>query len=133
MLARFRIAAAASGLFILFAAETGPVPARAWNAITSAGLLKHIRVLSSDEFEGRAPSTTGEQKTIEYLISQCRALKLKPGNPDGSYLQKVALWGITAGDGQISIQSSGSAFPLTAQDYRASTSQPQSSVAIPES
>jgi Zn-dependent M28 family amino/carboxypeptidase len=134
MLARFGVAtAAACGLIVLIAADTEPVPTRARNAITNEGLLKHIRVLSSDEFDGRAPATPGEKKTVDYLVSQCRAMKLKPGNPDGSFLQKVALWGITAGGGEISIQSDGAAFPLTEQDYRASSSQPKTTIEIPES
>ncbi len=101
--------------------------------MTPEGLLRHIRVLSSDEFEGRAPATAGEQKSLEYIVAQCRALKLEPGNPDGSWLQKVALWGITAGGGEIIIRSGAGAFPLTAQDYRISSSQPKATIEIPDS
>ena len=43
------------------------MPAKAWKSITPEGLLKHIRIVASDEFEGRAPATAGEQKTVEYL------------------------------------------------------------------
>jgi Zn-dependent M28 family amino/carboxypeptidase len=118
---------------VLLGAESGPVPARAWNAITPEGLLKHIRVLASDDFDGRAPATPGEQKTVDYLVNACRAMKLSPGNPDGTYIQKVALWGITAGGGEISIQTGDTALPLTAQDYRVSSSQPKSSIEIPAS
>jgi len=58
-------------------------------------LLEHIRVLSSDEYEGRAPGTKGEELTVKYLQDQFKQLNLKPGNPDGTYLQKVPLVGIT--------------------------------------
>ena len=133
MLRRFAIAIPLAAGLVLLGARSGPVPARAWNAITAEGLLKHIRVLASDEFEGRAPATPGEQKTVNYLVSSCRAMKLSPGSPDGTYIQKVALWGITAGGGEISIESGGAPFPLTAQDYRVSSSQPKSSIEIPES
>jgi Zn-dependent M28 family amino/carboxypeptidase len=51
---------------------------------------KHIEVLSSDAFEGRAPGTEGEQKTLAYLEQQFRAAGLEPGNGD-SYLQAVPL------------------------------------------
>ena len=54
-------------------------------------LLEHIRVLSSDKFQGRAPGTIGEQLSIQYIQSQFKKIGLAPGNPDGSYLQKVPL------------------------------------------
>ena len=44
---------------VLTGADPSPVPARALNAITTEGILKHIRVLASDDFEGRAPATSG--------------------------------------------------------------------------
>jgi Zn-dependent M28 family amino/carboxypeptidase len=134
MLNRFAIAMTAAGsLFTLLAANEVVVPTRAWNAITTEGLLKHIRLLASDEFEGRAPASVGEQKTIDYLVRVCRAMKLQPGNPDGTYLQKVALWGVTPGDSKISIRSAGSDFPLATGDYRVASSQPKSAIDLPES
>ncbi len=54
----------------------------------------HIRVLASDEFEGRAPATAGETKTIEYLTEHFRRAGALPGNPDGSYVQNVPLVGL---------------------------------------
>ncbi len=65
-------------------------------AITSADILQHIKDLSADSMEGRAPGTPGEAKTIAYLQAQYKALGLKPGNPDGTYLQNVDLIGYTA-------------------------------------
>lgn len=56
-------------------------------------ILRHIQVLASDEFEGRGPGTAGEEKTIVYLTDQFRQLGLRPGNPDGSYIQEVPLIG----------------------------------------
>src|SRR5688500_8665767 len=50
-------------------------------------LLRHIAVLSSDEFEGRGPGTRGEELTVAYLTDQFRRLGLAPGNPDGTYVQ----------------------------------------------
>jgi hypothetical protein len=42
--------------------------------------LSHdVKVLSSDEFEGRGPNTAGETKTVDYLIEQFKAAGLKPG------------------------------------------------------
>jgi Zn-dependent M28 family amino/carboxypeptidase len=57
-------------------------------------------VLASDEFEGRAPGTAGEDKTVAYLVDQFKGMGLKPGNTDGTYVQKVPLVGITATNSQ---------------------------------
>jgi Zn-dependent M28 family amino/carboxypeptidase len=70
-------------------------PAAALASFSGDRILEHIRVLSSDEFEGRGPGSKGEQLTIKYLEDQFRAAGLEPGNPDGTYLQRVPLVGIT--------------------------------------
>src|SRR5437762_6787346 len=54
-------------------------------------LLAHTKKLSSDEFEGRAPGTKGEDLSVNYLAEQFKAVGLKPGNTDGSYFQRVPL------------------------------------------
>ncbi len=66
----------------------------ALNAITPDGLLAHIKVLASDEFEGRAPGTKGEELSIKYITNQFKQIGLKPGNPNGTYTQEVPLAGI---------------------------------------
>jgi Zn-dependent M28 family amino/carboxypeptidase len=66
----------------------------ALQAITPDGLLAHIKVLASDEFEGRAPGTKGEDLSVKYIIDQFKKIGLKPGNPDGTYTQEVPLAGI---------------------------------------
>jgi hypothetical protein len=53
--------------------------------------MDHVRVLSSDDFEGRGPGTVGEEKTVRYLVEQFKKLGLAPGNPNGTYLQPVPL------------------------------------------
>jgi Zn-dependent M28 family amino/carboxypeptidase len=65
-------------------------------SIACADLLGHIKVLASDEFEGRAPGTPGEERTVAYLVEQFRKLGLKPSNPDGTYVQDVPLVGFQA-------------------------------------
>src|SRR5262249_34905036 len=64
--------------------------------ITTNDLVRHTQVLASDDFEGRAPGTAGENRTIEYLVSELKRLGLKPGNPDGTYIQNVPLAGFTS-------------------------------------
>jgi Zn-dependent M28 family amino/carboxypeptidase len=61
-------------------------------------LMQHIEVLSSDEFGGRAPGSAGEEKTVALLTDAFRGFGLKPGNPDGTYVQRVPLVGITTTD-----------------------------------
>ncbi len=71
--------------------------APAIESIDAAGLKKHISVLASDEFQGRAPATLGEEKTIQYLADQFSALGLEPGN-NGSWYQEVSMIRITANE-----------------------------------
>lgn len=65
--------------------------------ISEATMDEVVRVLSSDEFEGRAPGTPGEEKTLAYLIERFEAAGLQPGN-SGSWLQEVPLMEITGAD-----------------------------------
>ena len=74
----------------------GLIRAAAPATISSAGILAHTKVLSSDEFEGRAPGSPGEEKTVAYLVAQFKQLGLQPGNPDGTFIQNVPLVGISS-------------------------------------
>ncbi len=67
----------------------------ALGTLTEQDLARHIQVLSSDEFEGRGPSSAGEEKTVQYLKEQFEDLNLQPGNGD-SYFQEVPLVALTA-------------------------------------
>ena len=80
-------------------------------SITKEDLARHVQVLASDEFEGRAPASRGEEKTINYLIDQFKKLGMQPGNGD-SYLQEVPLVEITADD-NMQLVISGKGKPLT--------------------
>jgi len=42
-------------------------------------LSSHVRVLSSDDYEGRGPATAGETKSIAYIVAQMKAAGLQPG------------------------------------------------------
>ena len=67
----------------------------ALDTISGQDLAWHIQVLSSDEFEGRGPSSAGEEKTVQYLKEQFEDLGLEPGNGQ-SYFQDVPLVALTA-------------------------------------
>ncbi len=63
----------------VLAAMGAPGRADASSAEISAEELKrHIRTLSSDEFEGRAPTTPGGEKTRTYIAAEYRRLGLEP-------------------------------------------------------
>ena len=68
----------------------------ALDVITPDSLLAHIKILASDEFEGRAPGAKGEELSVKYISEQFARIGLKPGNPDGTYIQEVPLAGITS-------------------------------------
>ena len=63
-------------------------------AFSEARYRAHVERLASDEFEGRAPRTEGEKKTLEYIEQQFRRPGLEPG-VGGSFLQAVPLVEIT--------------------------------------
>src|SRR5687767_14800466 len=80
------------------AAVSSSVPAElksAFDSITANDIMQHTKVLATDEYEGRGPGTKGEELTVKYLIDQYQRIGLKPGNPDGTYVQKVPLVGFT--------------------------------------
>ncbi|MHC2990382.1 peptidase M28 [Pontibacter sp. HJ8] len=68
----------------------------ALQSINASDLLKHTKVLASDAFEGRGPGTAGEDSTVNYLTREFKRLGLQPGNPDGTFVQKVPMFGFTA-------------------------------------
>ena len=47
--------------------------------IAPAKIAEHVKVLSSDAYEGRAPATEGEKKTVAYIVEQYKAAGLQPG------------------------------------------------------
>lgn len=83
--------------------------------VTEASLRAHISVLASDEFEGRAPGTEGETKTLNYIVDQWNKAGLKAGAKEGSWLEPVHLiqrgpgeikYALTAGSRQLRLPSS---------------------------
>ena len=105
----------------------------ALDTITPDGLLAHIKVLASDEFEGRAPGTKGEELSIKYISDQFKAIGLKPGNPDGSYTQEVPLTGIKS-DPKMSFTIGGNTTELKyPDDYVASSARLQNEIKIDNS
>jgi Zn-dependent M28 family amino/carboxypeptidase len=59
--------------------------------VETGRLSDMVKVLASDEFEGRAPGGQGEEKTISYLVDRFQALGLEPGGENGGWTQTVPL------------------------------------------
>jgi Zn-dependent M28 family amino/carboxypeptidase len=99
------------------AAVIPPIPQAAYDQISAEDLLNHTKALSSDEFEGRAPGTPGEEKTVDYLQRKSEKFGLQPGNPDGTYIQKVPLVGITTPQtARLKIHSGSTSYHLNGGD-----------------
>ncbi len=85
-------------------------------AINKDSLVANIKTLSSDDFQGRKPFTTGEQKTIAFLEAQYKQLGLEPGN-NGSYFQDVPLVEVTtAAAPEMTVTSAKGKFTLKGFD-----------------
>ena len=67
----------------------------------------HLRTLASDEFEGRAPATAGEEKTVAYLVEQFEKAGLRPGGDEGGWTQAVEMDRTTIDGGVALAISSG--------------------------
>ena len=117
----------ALGLFLSSTAYAGPpIP------ISTERLMSSVATLSSDAFEGRAPGTPGEAKTIDWLVGQLKGLGLEPGGRDGSWTQAVPLLRTQIGQGgSMRVTTSGGAMPLAqSREIYVSTLRPVDKVAI---
>ncbi len=105
----------------------------ALDVITPDGLLAHIKVLASDEFEGRAPGTKGEELSVKYISEQFRSIGLKPGNPDGSFTQEVPLAGIKSDPRMMFVVNGQSTELKYPDDFVASSARLQNEIKIDNS
>ena len=81
--------------------------------LSLATLQEVTKELSSDAYEGRAPGTAGEEKTVAYIIKKYEEAGLKPGN-NGKWTQDVPLVEITAKNA-TPLSFTGGKTPVTAQ------------------
>jgi Zn-dependent M28 family amino/carboxypeptidase len=94
------------------AARRGPPPS---TDIEDDMLRADIRVLASDDFEGRLPGTAGEDKTVAFVTARLRKLGLKPGNGD-SFVQQVPVVELRpSADATAAIAGHGATRPLLYQ------------------
>ncbi|SDK27431.1 M28 family metallopeptidase [Microbulbifer yueqingensis] len=83
-------------------------------------LHRHVKILASDKFQGRAPATEGEELTVTYLAEQFEALGLEPGavdaNGEPSWFQQVPVVEMQIDSTPLAIEGEGfskSLQPLT--------------------
>ncbi|HET9428194.1 MAG TPA: M28 family peptidase [Allosphingosinicella sp.] len=81
------IRAAAPFLLLL----STPLVAQTASPIDADDLMTHIRVIASDEYQGRMPGTEGERLTTAYIVEQLRARGVEPAGTDGGWFQGVPL------------------------------------------
>jgi Zn-dependent M28 family amino/carboxypeptidase len=100
--------------------------------IDPAQMSATVKTLASDAFQGRAPGTAGEERTVAYLIDRFRTLGLQPGGENGEWIQKVPLIHNVAGTpARLEVRVGGSTVPLLAgRDINPQTARPVSRVAI---
>lgn len=76
-------------------------------SLSTDAILADTRKLASDEFEGRAPGSKGEDLTVQYLTDEFQKMGLAPGNPDGTWVQKVPLVAISGAPSSLTVQKGG--------------------------
>ncbi|MGE5562626.1 MAG: M28 family metallopeptidase [Bacillota bacterium] len=106
-------------LLALGAAPPPPIskPPTALERIDMKHMSEVTRVLASDEFQGRAPGTPGEDKTIPYLIEQFKAAGLEPAGENGGWTQTVPMIHTQLkAPVNVSVTQSGQALPLRFPD-----------------
>ena len=109
------------------AAQSSPTP-----GIDAANLTETVRTLASDQFQGRAPGTTGEERTIGYLIGRLQALGLEPAGTGGGWTQPVPLLHTRLGTATtLAFDRKGTRAPLTfGTDIYVSTLQPKDKAVV---
>jgi Zn-dependent M28 family amino/carboxypeptidase len=108
---KFRAAIAAVALVAASASAALAKPVD--SPITEADLAAHMRVLASDAFEGRAPGTEGEDRTIAYIVGEWAKAGLEPvAGSDTPWLQPVPLVESAGVSGSVKFKVRGRAFAL---------------------
>ena len=126
------ISPALLALLLTGVARAAPVEAPGPEPVNPARLSETARILGSDAFEGRAPGTPGEAKTIAWLIDRFSALGLKPGGEAGGWTQAVPLVHTRVRSApRLEITGAGPDLPLVQiRDIYVSTARPVEHVAI---
>jgi Zn-dependent M28 family amino/carboxypeptidase len=106
---RATVLIAAALLMITSAPRAGAQTDHEPSRITPQEIDAHLRFLSSDLLEGRAPATRGGRIAEEYIATQLQAFGVKPGVGDSSYFQRVPIDVVKADPSTIKVTASGKA------------------------
>ncbi len=121
-------------LFIALSLMAAPAAAQTSNMTTTdpQRLAQSVTTLASDLFEGRAPGTIGEERTIGYLVARFEALGLEPGGPDGQWVQSVPLLHTKLGKAEaLGVAQGAKTTPWTfGKEVYLSTLQPKDKVGV---
>lgn len=91
---------------------SSPLLAQPSAPIDTDDLMRHIRVLASDEYQGRKPGTEGETLTTRYIVEQFSSRGLEPAGVDGSWFQPVPLVERSPGPHQVDWTVNGRSLPF---------------------
>ncbi|WP_293387535.1 M20/M25/M40 family metallo-hydrolase [Phenylobacterium sp. RIFCSPHIGHO2_01_FULL_69_31] len=100
--------------------------------ISAQRLSDITRELASEAYAGRGPGGPGEQKTVDFIVAQFKALGLTPAGDDGRWTQAVPLWRYqTQPGGTFTLTAAGQSKALHEQtDLRIETQRPVERVVI---
>ena len=117
---------AAGALLSACASMGGGGPTAPAATFDAARLSEHVRILASDDYQGRGIATPAEDMTIRYLSEQYAAAGFQPGGANGSWTQDVALNRFTASNFQgVQVKVGTDTIPLTqGQQITISTRRP---------
>ncbi|GBQ82358.1 aminopeptidase [Gluconacetobacter johannae DSM 13595] len=100
-------------LATLTSAQAASPVSSPWAPVDPARMSAAIRTLASDDFQGRAPATEGEARTVAWLIAQYRKIGLEPGGEAGGWTQDVPLLRTRIGTpSRLDVTIGGSDMPL---------------------
>lgn len=107
-------------------------PPAAAQEISAQRLSDITRELASEPYAGRAPGGPGEQKTVDFIVAQFKALGLTPAGDKGGWTQDVPLWRYqTQPGGTYTLAAGGKSRSLHEQaDLRIETQRPIEHVVI---
>jgi Zn-dependent M28 family amino/carboxypeptidase len=131
------LAAPAAAALLLAACATSrertPEAAAGGPSLSLATLTTATQILSSDEYEGRAPTTKGEDKAVAYIAHRFEQAGLQPGN-HGSWYQDVPMVELSSTPSTLTV--TGGSQPLSfawRSDFVANTYQVIPSVELKDS
>ena len=96
LLKSLRSVAAGVAVVALCAPVASQAQRGAASGISERALRAHIKFLSDDALEGRAPGSRGGELAAKYLAAQLEALGLRGAGAQGSFFQPVSLVGVKA-------------------------------------